>query len=91
MWQKVKVMAKLFTAISIEIIESDTQALISIFFQSLPYSLRKKEYMRGPQIVELGNRFKSLAIPGVSVTSGGVAGDAGLGGLREGRHHHQHQ
>ena len=47
--------------------------------------------MQGPQIVELGNRFKSLAIPGVSVTSGGVAGDAGLGGLGDGRHRHQEQ
>ena len=41
--------------------------------------------------MELGSRFKSLAIPGVSVTSVGVAGDAGLGGLGDGRHRHQEQ
>ena len=47
--------------------------------------------MRGPQIVELRSRFKSLAIPCVSVASGGVAGDAGLRGLGERRHRHQEQ
>ena len=41
--------------------------------------------------MELKSRFESLAIPCVSVASVGVGGDAGLGGLGEGRHHHQQQ